>query len=303
MEIRFNKTGAERKELVEAISQITGWASVYMKAPTFGYVLNNYTVDKEGTLHFDERTEMEDVRRLLEALADRGFVSEDSLASIADSNTSDRLTIEVPLEGFSDTALSNLEKLVASKATLIKKAIGALELPITQSDGRLCFPWFAPESSAEEVDAYTRLIHGICTMAKEQKRVVAKEKPAESEKFAFRCFLLRLGFIGSEFASARKILLANLPGNGSSKGEKRKTPDEPASEVETETATEGAGMDSLGEVLADAELVHAVHTTCGADAETATEDVDSLEEMLEDEKLIHALNTPSEAEGGEDDNN
>ena len=68
------------------------------------------------------------------------------------------------------------------------------------------------------VDAYTRFIHALCEMAKTQKRVTAQERPTKSEKYAFRCFLLRLGFIGSDFASARKVLLANLSGNGSKSG-------------------------------------------------------------------------------------
>ena len=33
----------------------------------------------------------------------------------------------------------------------------------------------------------------------------------------FRCFLLKLGFIGDDFKAARKILLAGLPGSGSHK--------------------------------------------------------------------------------------
>ena len=35
----------------------------------------------------------------------------------------------------------------------------------------------------------------------------------ESEKYAFRCFLLRLGFIGNDSKAARKILLRNLSGH------------------------------------------------------------------------------------------
>lgn len=51
-------------------------------------------------------------------------------------------------------------------------------------------------------------------MAKTQKRVIAKEKETENDKYAFRCFLLRLGFIGDEYKTARKILLKNLTGSG-----------------------------------------------------------------------------------------
>jgi hypothetical protein len=37
------------------------------------------------------------------------------------------------------------------------------------------------------------------------------------EKYAFRCFLLRLGFIGDEYKKSRKILLKNLSGSSAFK--------------------------------------------------------------------------------------
>ena len=39
------------------------------------------------------------------------------------------------------------------------------------------------------------------------------DKEVENEKYAFRCFLLRLGFIGDDNKTARRILLQNLSGN------------------------------------------------------------------------------------------
>lgn len=53
--------------------------------------------------------------------------------------------------------------------------------------------------------------------AKSQKRVTAKPKSVENEKFAFRCFLLKLGFIGDEYKTARKILLKNFEGSSAFK--------------------------------------------------------------------------------------
>ncbi len=44
--------------------------------------------------------------------------------------------------------------------------------------------------------AYTHFITALCDMARKQKRVTAKERTTDNEKYAFRCFLLRLGFIG-----------------------------------------------------------------------------------------------------------
>ena len=59
-------------------------------------------------------------------------------------------------------------------------------------------------------------------MSKEQKRITASEKEVENEKYAFRCFLLRLGFIGTEYKTDRKILLQNLSGSSAFKSGAKK---------------------------------------------------------------------------------
>ena len=155
----------------------------------------------------------------------RSAVDEDGLA----------LTIEVPLEGFTSTALDNLDKLITGKAALIIKALGldssdtvdtANALPIERTANTLRFSWFPVISSHLEVDAYARLVYAMCEMAKKQKRVTMRERAVggdDSEKFAFRTFLLRLGFIGQEYASARKVLLSKLSGSGSFKSGDHKT--------------------------------------------------------------------------------
>jgi hypothetical protein len=63
------------------------------------------------------------------------------------------------------------------------------------------------------MDAYVRFNEAVVNLVKKQKRILAKEHETENEKYAFRCFLLRLGFIGDEYKNARKILLKNLTGN------------------------------------------------------------------------------------------
>ena len=113
--------------------------------------------------------------------------------------------------------IANLEKLIASKASLIKKAIGADALPIERTEAALKFPWFSFGSNGDEVAAYAHLIGALCAAAKEQKRVTAREKDVENEKFAFRVFLIRLGFVGDEYKDARRILLKNLSGNSAFK--------------------------------------------------------------------------------------
>ena len=58
-------------------------------------------------------------------------------------------------------------------------------------------------------------------MARNQQRVSAKEKEVDNEKYAFRCFLLRLGFIGNEYKTERKILMKNLSGSAAFKNQKK----------------------------------------------------------------------------------
>ena len=66
------------------------------------------------------------------------------------------------------------------------------------------------------------------SLATSQKQVRAKERPAENEKYAMRCFLLRIGMIGPEYAAARKELLKRLSGDASFKSGVRAARDGPA---------------------------------------------------------------------------
>ena len=142
-------------------------------------------------------------------------------SDVPEPESPDRLTIEFPLKGFTPEKLDNLSKLVNAKAPLLKAALGADELPIQMSDDTLRFPWFCGDIDGEHVKAYAALIGLLCKTALEKKRVTAKEKGLdENPKYAMRCFLLSLGFIGNEYKETRKILLTKLEGNSSWKNGK-----------------------------------------------------------------------------------
>jgi hypothetical protein len=102
---------------------------------------------------------------------------------------------------------------------LLKKSIGAEDLPVAVDEEKVNFPWFDVNATPEMIAAYTQLAAKLCEMAKKQKRVTATDQPVDNEKYAFRVFLLRLGFIGEEYAESRRILLQNLSGDGSWKSE------------------------------------------------------------------------------------
>ena len=271
MERRFNATGERRKEMVKVISGIVGMKAVYMRMPTCAYAISNFTVSKEGTLAWDERTDSGTVEKVLAGLAQAGFTAEqeetaeaqaeDSTEEAVEPQTAEaeeaaadapepeesaeepamdtqvaavgetaqaepqdagiRLTVSLPREFFTDAALENLHRLVEAKGSLIKKALGAGSLPIETDGEKVSFPWFS-ETDSESAAAYTHFIAALCDMARNQKRITATEKKVENEKYAFRCFLLRLGFIGAEYKGERKILLKNLSGSSAFKNGERK---------------------------------------------------------------------------------
>ena len=253
MKINYSVTGPKRKSLVGAISLELNAPTIYLGAPTFAYEVGGYHIDKNGMLEGEDNPGLvadlqglhdfkaiteeydaplpeaepvpEDVQIPYEA-ALGGRVSPyrdyEEPPAYAEPEQSDevetnRLTIELPRSAFTDVALENLKRLVESKSSLIKKALGADFIPIITNEETISFPWFQGELTSDEVKAYTHFVTALCEMAKTQQRVNAAEKQVENEKYAFRCFLLRLGFIGSDYKMERKILLSKLSGSSAFK--------------------------------------------------------------------------------------
>lgn len=262
MKINYNLTGPKRKLLVAAISQELNVPTKYLGAPTFAYEVGGYHIDKNGMLEGEDNYGLvadlqglhdfkaiseeydtplsetepipDDVQIPYEA-ALGGRVSPyhdyEEPPAYAEPEQSDevetnRLTIELPRSAFTDAALENLKRLVESKSSLIKKALGTDYIPIITTEETISFPWFQGELTSDEVKAYTHFVTALCETAKTQQRVNATEKQVENEKYAFRCFLLRLGFVGSEHKAERKILLKNLSGNSAFKNGAPPKPEE-----------------------------------------------------------------------------
>lgn len=222
MEIKFNVTGTDRKALVKIISEIAGEPSKYLGAPSFAYQIGDwYTVSKNGDLAISGSADKAKVEMLTEELYRRGFESEHTAAETVD-NDGDVIETQFPKTDFSETTLDNLRKLIAAKGSLIKEAIGVDTLEVKDYDDRIGFPWFKAETPTEDMKEYSAFLQALVKMANEQKRITAKEKEIDNKKYAFRCFLLRLGFIGAEYKSTRKILLRNLDGSSAFKNNEKK---------------------------------------------------------------------------------
>ena len=236
----------DRKPFVQALEEITGTKSVYKKPPTFAYEVGCLTITRDGDLEFDDNVDADSIKDIWDELEKRGFAakenpyrkkqeifSEEKESSEEDLESENQeelagkdeigLTVSMPRKYFNDQALTKLKSLVSSKQALIKKALGIEELPIKVGDEKVSFPWFEIKPTDEDaVTAYSHLIYALCEMAKNQNRINAVEKEVENEKYAFRCFLLRLGFIGEQYKKERKILLQNLSGSAAFKNNKDK---------------------------------------------------------------------------------
>ena len=228
MEIKYNVTGQDRKRLVGAVSQQLNQPMKYLGAPTFAYEVGGYRIDKEATVTGADDTE------LVAALREAGFDSAGKIIldchrvyepSDAEADPSggetDSLTVEVPLEGFTPETLDNLTKMVLSKEALLKKALGAEDLPVKMATETLQFPWFTLTNPGDAA-YYVQFVYALCKTAKEKKRVTAKPAETDNEKFSLRVWLISLGMVGAEYKKARSLLLANMSGNSSFKDARSK---------------------------------------------------------------------------------
>ena len=218
MTITINATGAERKRLVQTIAKWLGCDAKYLGVPSCAYQVDYFTIEKNGNLTFDDRADSEVIERLLQHIYDEGFDIDQSHTEEDAEDEFSGICISMPRSLFTDANLENLKGIIAAKGSLIKKALGTDSLPLESTDTKVSFPWFPGIPTPDEMKAYDTFICKLCEMVRNQKRVVAKEKDTNNEKYAFRCFLLRLGFIGAEFKSERKILLRNLTGSSAFKG-------------------------------------------------------------------------------------
>ena len=211
MEFKLNVTTETRKAMVTAIGEILATKPIYQGPPSFAFVIGDFTVRRDGTIFCDDQLPEPLIDKIIDGLIDRGFSTEQP----------ELFTIELPRDLYPDQAIENLQRLIASKAGLIRQAMGAANLDIIVSDDKIAFPWFRRIPSPEEVKAYTHFIGAAAAMAKTLKHARATEREVDNAKYAFRCFLLRLGFIGGEYKEIRRQLLKNLTGNGAFKsGEK-----------------------------------------------------------------------------------
>ena len=223
MVLHFNVKGESRKAMVTAIEKEIGGKAKYLGVPSCAYEIGNYTVGRNGELEFGDFDDIDEVAQIVDACVMATGITPAEWEGNKDAEETEtegvmELTVTIP---FTKVNVGNLTSLLEAKGSLIKDALGITDLRFEMNEDSVSFPWFS-KVEPEEAMTYTKFITAICEMTMKQKRITAKPKENENEKYAFRCFLLRLGFIGDEYKADRKILLSKLDGSSAFKSGAKK---------------------------------------------------------------------------------
>lgn len=223
MVLHFNVKGESRKAMVTAIEKEIGGKARYLGVPSCAYEIGSYTVGRNGELEFGDFDDIDEVAPIVDACVMVTGITPAEWDANKDAEETEtegamELTVTIP---FTKVNVGNLTSLLEAKGNLIKDALGITDLRFEMKEDSISFPWFS-KVEPEEAMTYTKFITAICEMTTKQKRITAKPKENENEKYAFRCFLLRLGFIGDEYKADRKLLLSKLNGSSAFKSGAKK---------------------------------------------------------------------------------
>jgi len=231
----FKVTGTERKVVAQIIAKATNQVATYAGPPSFAYAIGSISIDRAGIISAPMEENLDNILAVL---------SENGLEAEGDA------TITIPMKDHTGVSLRNLVNIISSKEKLINKALGrsgeivslaivdainavrleeaedfALAIKDLSMGGlrfdfnckTISFSFYKATLELDMIKAYMALSIALHEQAKKQKYSSFLQKEVDNEKYAFRCFLLRLGFIGEEFKTERKLLLSRLEGNGAFK--------------------------------------------------------------------------------------
>lgn len=248
-QFQMQVTGRERKEVAALIAAHFGTQAVYQGTRGFGYLITEpngsareWLVDKAGAI-VTEGVKLDNVAELfavLKVLAENGI------------EAAGRAAVTLSIDGHWGRSLQNFVNILSAKEWLITKAMGTGQpfmipeivkkinavrlktiedfLEVTGSEvspglavtqNTITLRWFAATLNPEAIAAYIQFAFAINAMAMMQRHATPIAKATDNEKYTFRVWLLRLGFIGEEYGFARRWFLSRLAGNGSFRTEEQ----------------------------------------------------------------------------------
>lgn len=236
--------GRDRKEVAGLIASHFGVQAVYQGTRGFGYLITEpgrreWLVDKAGAVVTQGQAEdnAAEMFAVLKVIEENGVIPEGQAA------------VTISTECHNGVTLRNLINILAGKERLIAKAMGTAGQPFldpamveaanavrlktvedfleaAQTTGgtdimtglmitpdAITFRWFVATLSPEMAQAYIQFALAVNKMALAQKHSSPRETETANEKYSFRVFLLRLGFIGEAYSVSRKLFLDRLQGN------------------------------------------------------------------------------------------
>ena len=232
MKIKFVLENGKRRPLANALGEAMNAEVRYLGAPTFCFEVGGCLLDRDGLVDIPVEAKPIEV---LSKLAAAGFHAEGigpgpkapaqekpmHEETEQAEPAGEGFIISIPAQDFNARIRDNLDKLLAAKGSLIMAALGVDRLTYTEGERYLNFDIYDEEPEKKELLACTNLLYALYRTAREQVRVTAKaQADIDNPKYAMRCFLLKLGFIGPEYKETRSVLLSRLPGNGSFKSKK-----------------------------------------------------------------------------------
>ena len=246
---------AERREMVQAISERLGSPAVYLRTPTCAYRIGNLTVERDGSIISDDDALLEALRPML---IERGWLT-DAEASVTKTEPTEQdseitqMELSFPVEDWTVPQLKNLlhtlysnqhvlRRMMESDAPYIdRQLVERLDEAQTLADwearladgvaaemlkgcriqdGKFTFEATFDDRDPTRWQVYGTLLGAILQHAKAAKRVFLKaDADSENEKYRANSLLTRLGFGGTEHKALRRALTGHLNGYAAFKSE------------------------------------------------------------------------------------
>ena len=239
---------AERREMVQAISERLGSPAVYLRTPTCAYRIGGLTVERDGSIISDDDALLEALRPML---IERGWLT-DAEASVTKTEPTEQdseitqMELSFPVEDWTVPQLKNflhtlysnqhiLRRMMQSDALYIDRqmmerldeaqTLADLEARLADGlatgllkgcriqDGRFTLEAVQDDRDPARWQVHATLLSAILEHAKAAKRVFLRaDADPVNEKYRANSFLMRLGFGGPEHKPLRRVLLGHLNG-------------------------------------------------------------------------------------------
>ena len=246
---------AERREMVQAISERLGSPAVYLRTPTYAYRIGGLTVERDGSIISDDDALLEALRPML---IERGWLT-DAEASVTKTEPTEQdseitqMELSFPVEDWTVPQLKNLLHTLYSNQHVLRRMMESDALYIDRQlverldeaqtladwearladgvaaemlkgcriqDGKFTFEATFDDRDPTRWQVYGTLLGAILQHAKAAKRVFLKaDADSENEKYRANSLLTRLGFGGTEHKALRRALTGHLNGYAAFKSE------------------------------------------------------------------------------------